>query len=119
MTSAESDRARRDAEPPAEGDMAAPAPAPAADGGGDGEARAERRARRRAARRARIDDSIPSPCIAVCQIDDSNGFCLGCFRSIDEIRDWPIMSAEEKTATLARIAERKAVSGATPGATGP
>ena len=106
MTSAESDRPRSDADAPLDED-----PAASAEGGEAGEARAERRARRRAARRARIDSSIPSPCIAVCQIDSGNGFCFGCFRSIDEIRDWPIMSAEEKTATLARIAERKAPRG--------
>jgi predicted Fe-S protein YdhL (DUF1289 family) len=27
---------------------------------------------------------------------------------MDEIRDWPILSAEEKTAVLARLAARKA-----------
>ena len=71
----------------------------------------DRDARRRARRRTRpartFDTSIPSPCIAVCQIDDATDFCIGCFRSIDEIRDWPIMTAEEKTATLERIAGRR------------
>ncbi len=72
--------------------------------------RAERRgrARRRAGRRPVLDDSVPSPCIAVCQVDDATGCCIGCFRSIDEIREWPILSADEKRAVLARIAERKA-----------
>ena len=77
----------------------------------DREARLERRARRRAERRARIDNTIASPCIAVCQIDDASGCCIGCFRSIDEIREWPIMTAEQKTETLSRIAERKATAG--------
>ena len=71
-----------------------------------------REARRRARRRVRpartFDTSIPSPCIAVCQIDDTTDCCIGCCRSIDEIRDWPIMSAAEKTAVLSRIAQRKA-----------
>ena len=69
------------------------------------------RVRRRARRRARarnFDTTIPSPCISVCQVDNATGCCIGCFRSIDEIREWPIMTAEEKTAALARIAERKA-----------
>ena len=72
----------------------------------------DRRARRR--RRpnaARFDTTIPSPCIAVCQVDDATGNCIGCFRSLDEIREWPIMTAEQKTQTLARIAERKAAAG--------
>jgi predicted Fe-S protein YdhL (DUF1289 family) len=33
---------------------------------------------------------------------------------MDEIRDWPILSAEEKTAVLARLAERKAAQAGRP-----
>lgn len=69
--------------------------------------RAARRQRRRAARLRNIDTSIPSPCISVCQLDDTTGFCLGCVRNVDEIREWPIMTAEEKTQVLANVAERK------------
>ena len=76
------------------------------------QARDERRRRiaeRRRARGAReFDTTIPSPCIAVCQIDDGTGCCIGCFRSIEEIRDWPIMTAEQKTEALGKIAQRKA-----------
>ncbi|MGF1612265.1 MAG: DUF1289 domain-containing protein [Kiloniellales bacterium] len=74
------------------------------------DARRQRRERRRA-RARRFDTSVPSPCIAVCQIDDDSGCCIGCFRDIDEIRDWPIMTAEEKRAVLARVAARKAAAG--------
>jgi len=71
--------------------------------------RRRRRERRRARlRQARFDTTVPSPCISVCQIDDATDCCIGCLRSIDEIRDWPIMTAEEKAATLGRIARRKA-----------
>lgn len=71
------------------------------------EDRSERRRRRRT-RRVVLDTSIPSPCIAVCQIDNANGLCLGCHRSIDEIREWPILSAEEKQRILDSIAAKKA-----------
>ena len=68
----------------------------------------ERKRRRgRAARRRVFDTSVPSPCISVCQVDDATGQCIGCYRTIDEIRDWPIMTAEEKTDVLGRIAARK------------
>ncbi|MEM7225171.1 MAG: DUF1289 domain-containing protein [Pseudomonadota bacterium] len=80
-------------------------------------ARAERRRRiaeRRRNRPARFDTTIPSPCIAVCQIDDATGCCIGCFRAIDEIREWPIMTKEQKTEVLARIVERKAADGQAP-----
>ena len=73
--------------------------------------RRDGRDRRRARRRARartFDTTIPSPCISVCQVDNATGCCIGCHRSIDEIREWPIMTAEQKTAALARIAGRKA-----------
>jgi predicted Fe-S protein YdhL (DUF1289 family) len=71
--------------------------------------RENRRRDRRRRRRAPIfDTTIASPCISVCQIDDESGCCIGCHRSMDEIRDWPIMSAAEKTDVLSRIAERKA-----------
>lgn len=68
----------------------------------------DRRRVRRRARARNFDTTIPSPCISVCQLDDATGCCIGCFRSIDEIREWPIMTAEEKTGALARIAARKA-----------
>ena len=68
--------------------------------------RGERRRRRRA-RRAMPDTSVPSPCIAVCQVDDASDLCIGCFRHIDEIRDWPILTAPEKQAVLERCARRR------------
>ena len=74
-------------------------------------ARSGRRGRRRAVVRRKFDTSIPSPCISVCQIDNATGACLGCHRTIDEVRDWIIMTAEEKLAVLARIARRPAVPG--------
>lgn len=69
--------------------------------------RAARRERRRQARLRGIDRSIPSPCISVCQLDDTTGLCMGCHRSIDEIRDWPILSAEEKRDVLEKIETRR------------
>lgn len=76
---------------------------------GTDQARQARRAERRRRARAReFDTSIPSPCIAVCQLDSKTDLCIGCQRHVDEIRDWPVMTAEEKRATLARIEGRKA-----------
>ncbi len=51
---------------------------------------------------------MPSPCISVCQVDNAKGWCIGCYRSIDEIRDWPILSANQKREVLGRLAARKA-----------
>ncbi len=44
------------------------------------------RERRRAERRRLLASGPPSPCIAVCRLDEATGFCEGCFRTIDEIR---------------------------------
>ena len=67
----------------------------------------QRRRRREARRRMLFDTTVPSPCISVCQMEEANGLCLGCRRTLDEIRDWIIMTPEEKRDVLARIAERK------------
>ncbi len=53
------------------------------------------------------DNTVPSPCLAVCQLDDS-AVCVGCFRSQDEIRDWIIATRDDKLAILERVAERRA-----------
>ena len=79
-------------------------------------ARRRKRGRGRARRRPVLDVTVPSPCISVCQVDDHTDCCIGCYRSIDEIREWPIWSADEKRNVLARIAERKAAAGGRPAA---
>jgi uncharacterized protein len=38
---------------------------------------------------------VLSPCIGICQLDDE-GLCVGCFRSGDEIGQWPGMSHPER-----------------------
>lgn len=74
----------------------------------ENEAGREARRERRRARPQRIfDTSVPSPCIAVCQVDPRSNLCIGCRRHIDEIREWPIMTAEQKRAVLAALAGRR------------
>jgi len=51
---------------------------------------------------------VPSPGVAICQMDEANRHCIGCGRTLDEIRDWMIMTAEEKRGVLARLAAVKA-----------
>jgi len=62
--------------------------------------------RRRSRRRATIDNTVPSPCVAVCEYDGT-GFCKGCFRDADEIREWMIMTREQKLAVLELLDERR------------
>jgi predicted Fe-S protein YdhL (DUF1289 family) len=65
------------------------------------------RERRRAERRLLLASGPPSPCIAVCRLDEATGFCEGCYRTIDEIREWIIMLPDERHAVLQRLAERR------------
>ena len=65
------------------------------------------RERRRAKRRRLLASGPASPCIAVCRLDEATGFCEGCYRTIDEIRDWIIMLPDERQAVLQRLAERR------------
>lgn len=47
-----------------------------------------------------IDQTISSPCASHCLLDETESFCSGCFRTIDELRDWCIMDAEQKLVVL-------------------
>jgi len=66
------------------------------------------RERRRAERQRLLASGPPSPCVSICRLDDRTGLCVGCFRNIDEIRDWMIMPPDERQAVLRRIDERRA-----------
>jgi uncharacterized protein len=73
----------------------------------DSEDRQRLRAQRRAARLALLASGPPSPCIAVCQIDNATGFCIGCKRNLDEIRDWIIMAPDERQRVLDSLPARR------------
>jgi uncharacterized protein len=40
---------------------------------------------------------VESPCINVCQMNESTGFCYGCYRSIEEIQGWWDLNFEQKS----------------------
>ncbi|MCF6324053.1 MAG: DUF1289 domain-containing protein [Gammaproteobacteria bacterium] len=48
---------------------------------------------------------IESPCVRNCCLD-SDDVCMGCFRTIDEITGWHVVSAEERKMILKRALER-------------
>ncbi|MCP4790015.1 MAG: DUF1289 domain-containing protein [Gammaproteobacteria bacterium] len=60
----------------------------------------------RRGRRRELDTSIPSPCMGHCRIFEHQPICQGCYRHQDEIRNWPILSAQQKQAALEAIPER-------------
>ena len=54
-----------------------------------------------------MDKKTTSPCIRHCCLDD-NDICLGCFRSLEEIKQWQAASEKQKQIVLATAASRKA-----------
>jgi predicted Fe-S protein YdhL (DUF1289 family) len=55
---------------------------------------------------------VASPCISVCVMDASRGYCIGCFRTLDEIAAWSVLDAAAKRAVLAALPGRRARSAA-------
>jgi len=49
---------------------------------------------------------IESPCILVCSVDMTTGYCFGCGRTRDEIAAWLTMSPEQRRATMALLQAR-------------
>jgi uncharacterized protein len=41
-------------------------------------------------------DSVPSPCISLCRVDERTQWCNGCFRTLDEISKWSRLDAPGK-----------------------
>ncbi len=53
--------------------------------------------------------AVASPCVRNCCLDD-NDVCLGCFRTLDEIKDWQSKTDLEKIAVLALCQSRRKTS---------
>jgi len=52
---------------------------------------------------------VPSPCVSVCAIDPKGGYCLGCYRTLDEIAAWVYSDSAARMAIWDAIAERRKV----------
>ena len=51
---------------------------------------------------------LPSPCISVCQMDDLNGVCVGCYRTRAEIAAWGSMDQDDQMLLLDVLRDRRA-----------
>ncbi len=49
---------------------------------------------------------IESPCIGLCSIDPTNGWCLGCGRTLDEIARWGSTDQADRDRVMAELAGR-------------
>lgn len=48
-----------------------------------------------------------SPCINLCRMDDDDRYCLGCFRTLDEIAAWSDLDEKEKELVWQKLDERR------------
>ena len=54
-----------------------------------------------------IVEAAASPCIGICSMDQVSGLCLGCYRTIDEIRAWRDMPEADKRQLLELVQTRQ------------
>ncbi|MCO6390291.1 DUF1289 domain-containing protein [Aliihoeflea aestuarii] len=50
--------------------------------------------------------AIESPCILICSIDLTSGYCFGCGRTREEIGAWISMTPEQRRETMALLPAR-------------
>ena len=50
---------------------------------------------------------VKSPCISACFLNDDD-ICEGCYRSMEEITHWGVMSSEQRLQVFENIKERLA-----------
>jgi len=53
-----------------------------------------------------------SPCINVCSLD-AQGYCRGCYRSLEEIASWSAMEPARQRQVLASLEARRPAAGKT------
>lgn len=51
-------------------------------------------------------DEVESPCVSICR-QGEHGFCIGCFRSGKEARQWRRLDNGQKRDVLRQIVQRK------------
>jgi uncharacterized protein len=53
--------------------------------------------------------ATPSPCINICRMDETSGWCEGCLRTLDEIACWSLLDDTEKAAVVQGLDQRRVV----------
>ena len=53
--------------------------------------------------------NLPSPCISICKLNKSTGFCDGCFRTINGISQWPSMTDVERMSLIETLRQRQGI----------
>ncbi len=56
-----------------------------------------------------VSPTVPSPCTSVCRLDEQK-VCLGCFRHVEDIREWRSADDDRRRVICAQAQQRKAAS---------
>jgi uncharacterized protein len=57
---------------------------------------------------------VKSPCVNWCEMHPQTGYCLGCFRTLDEIARWSSLSDDEQRAINLQLPLRQTSQGNDP-----
>ena len=57
--------------------------------------------------KAIVRKKLISPCAGVCILNTETKFCLGCYRTINEITRWQDMSADDQHLVMTELAKRR------------
>lgn len=55
-----------------------------------------------------MTEPIWSPCKKICVVDPAQSMCVGCFRTLEELGRWTLMTRQEHLAIKGELADREA-----------
>jgi uncharacterized protein len=61
----------------------------------------------RDARQHHTGPGVPSPCVSICELNERDGSCKGCYRTLQEIAAWGQLSDTDKLVVWQRIEARQ------------
>lgn len=61
----------------------------------------------RDAREHHAGPGVPSPCVSICELNERDGSCKGCYRTLQEIAAWGALSDADKLLVWQRIEARQ------------
>jgi predicted Fe-S protein YdhL (DUF1289 family) len=54
-----------------------------------------------------LNSPVPSPCVSLCKMDVERRYCMGCMRTIPEIKAWSTADDDYKRAVWAELRLRE------------
>ena len=56
-----------------------------------------------------VSAAVPSPCTSVCRLDEQK-VCIGCFRHVEDIREWRSADDQRRRVICQQAAQRRSAS---------